>query len=40
MVTHEHDIAQMTKRIVHMKNRLTMDHIQVNEVKAFLYVCY
>jgi putative ABC transport system ATP-binding protein len=38
MVTHEHDIAQMTKRIVHIKDGLIIDDNPVKQVRASLYV--
>lgn len=38
MVTHEHDIAQMTKRIVHIKDGLIIDDNPVEQVRASLYV--
>ncbi|MFO8147941.1 MAG: ABC transporter ATP-binding protein [Bacteroidota bacterium] len=34
VVTHEHDIAQMTKRIVNLKDGLIIDDAKVNQVKA------
>lgn len=38
MVTHEHDIAQMTKRIVHLKDGVIIDDAPVKQVRASLYV--
>jgi putative ABC transport system ATP-binding protein len=34
VVTHEHDIAQMTKRIVNLKDGLIIDDIKVDQVRA------
>ncbi|CAM4055846.1 ABC transporter ATP-binding protein [Gillisia limnaea] len=34
VVTHEHDIAQMTKRIVNLKDGLIIDDTRVNQVRA------
>ncbi len=34
VVTHEHDIAQMTKRIVNLKDGLIIDDSRVNQVRA------
>lgn len=34
VVTHEHDIAQMTKRIVNLKDGLIIDDTKVNQVRA------
>lgn len=34
VVTHEHDIAQMTKRIVNLKDGVIIDDTLVNQVKA------
>ncbi|MCL6216808.1 ABC transporter ATP-binding protein [Zunongwangia pacifica] len=34
IVTHEHDIAQMTKRIVNLKDGLIIDDTKVNQVRA------
>lgn len=34
VVTHEHDIAQMTKRIVNLKDGVIIDDTVVNQVKA------
>lgn len=34
VVTHEHDIAQMTKRIVNLKDGVIIDDTRVNQVKA------
>lgn len=34
VVTHEHDIAQMTKRIVNLKDGLIIDDAKVNQVRA------
>lgn len=34
VVTHEHDIAQMTKRIVNLKDGLIIDDSKVNQVRA------
>jgi len=34
VVTHEHDIAQMTKRIVNLKDGLIIDDTPVNQVRA------
>lgn len=38
IVTHEHDIAQMTKRIVNLKDGLIIDDSKVNQVSAMAYV--
>ena len=38
VVTHEHDIAQMTKRIVNLKDGLIIDDSQVEQVRASQYV--
>ena len=38
IVTHEHDIAQMTKRIVHLKDGVIIDDAPVKQVRASLYV--
>lgn len=38
VVTHEHDIAQMTKRIVHLKDGLVTDDKIVEQVRAATYV--
>lgn len=38
MVTHEHDIAQMTKRIVHLKDGVIIDDAPVKQVRASVYV--
>ncbi|MFT4611841.1 MAG: putative ABC transport system ATP-binding protein [Glaciecola sp.] len=38
VVTHEHDIAQMTKRIVNLKDGLIIDDSPVQQVRASLYV--
>ena len=38
IVTHEHDIAQMTKRIVNLKDGLIIDDTQVNQVRALQHV--
>lgn len=38
VVTHEHDIAQMTKRIVNLKDGRIIDDTIVNQVKASSYV--
>ncbi len=38
VVTHEHDIAQMTKRIVHLKDGLVTDDNIVEQVRAAAYV--
>ncbi len=38
IVTHEHDIAQMTKRIVNLKDGVIIDDTLVNQVKAQQYV--
>lgn len=38
VVTHEHDIAQMTKRIVNLKDGLIIDDTKVDQVKALQYV--
>ncbi|EDP72434.1 ABC transporter ATP-binding protein [Flavobacteriales bacterium ALC-1] len=38
VVTHEHDIAQMTKRIVNLKDGLVIDDTKVEQVKASQYV--
>ncbi len=35
IVTHEHDIAQMTKRIVTLKDGVITDDTKVNQVRAF-----
>jgi putative ABC transport system ATP-binding protein len=34
IVTHEHDIAQMTKRIVTLKDGVITDDTKVNQVRA------
>ncbi|HLT53690.1 MAG TPA: ABC transporter ATP-binding protein [Flavobacteriaceae bacterium] len=38
VVTHEHDIAQMTKRIVNLKDGLIIDDTKVEQVRASQYV--
>lgn len=38
IVTHEHDIAQMTKRIVNLKDGLIIDDSNVEQVRATAYV--
>jgi putative ABC transport system ATP-binding protein len=38
IVTHEHDIAQMTKRIVNLKDGLIIDDSKVEQVRATAYV--
>ena len=38
VVTHEHDIAQMTKRMVNLKDGLVIDDISVEQVRASQYV--
>jgi putative ABC transport system ATP-binding protein len=38
VVTHEPDIAQMTKRIVMLKDGLIIDDTVVNQVKAAAHV--
>lgn len=38
IVTHEHDIAQMTKRIVNLKDGVIIDDTRVDQVKAKQYV--
>ncbi len=38
VVTHEHDIAQMTKRIVNLKDGVIIDDTKVDQVKAMQYV--
>ena len=38
IVTHEHDIAQMTKRIVHLKDGVIIDDAPVKQVRASVYV--
>jgi len=38
LVTHEHDIANMTKRIVNLKDGLIIDDSPVNQVRASQYV--
>ncbi|MEG9327102.1 putative ABC transport system ATP-binding protein [Salinimicrobium catena] len=38
IVTHEHDIAQMTKRIVNLKDGVIIDDTLVDQVKAQQYV--
>ena len=38
IVTHEHDIAQMTERIVTLKDGLIIDDTKVNRVKAMSHV--
>jgi putative ABC transport system ATP-binding protein len=38
IVTHEHDIAQMTKRIVTLKDGLIIDDTNVNQVRALCNV--
>ncbi|TBW30172.1 ABC transporter ATP-binding protein [Gramella sp. KN1008] len=35
VVTHEHDIAQMTKRIVHLKDGVIIEDTKVSQVRAF-----
>ena len=34
IVTHEHDIAEMTERIVTLKDGLIIDDLKVNKIKA------
>lgn len=34
IVTHEHDIAEMTKRIVHLKDGVIIEDTRVNQVRA------
>ena len=38
VVTHEHDIAQMTKRIVNLKDGIIIDDSKVEQVRASQYV--
>ena len=38
VVTHEHDIAQMTKRIVNLKDGIIIDDSPVEQVRAKQYV--
>jgi len=38
VVTHEHDIANMTKRIVHLKDGIIVDDKHVEQVRALQYV--
>ena len=38
VVTHEHDIAQMTKRIVNLKDGVIIDDSKVEQVRATQYV--
>lgn len=38
VVTHEHDIAQMTKRIVHLKDGQVTDDSTVQQIRASAYV--
>ncbi len=38
IVTHEHDIANMTKRIVNLKDGVIIDDQKVDQVKALQYV--
>lgn len=38
VVTHEHDIAQMTKRIVNLKDGLIIDDTQVKQIRALSHV--
>ena len=38
VVTHEHDIAQMTKRIVNLKDGLIIDDSKVEQVRASQHV--
>lgn len=38
VVTHEHDIAQMTRRIVNLKDGVIIDDTKVDQVKALKYV--
>jgi len=38
IVTHEHDIAQMTKRIVNLKDGLIIDDSQVEQIRASQHV--
>ena len=38
VVTHEHDIAQMTKRIVNLKDGVIIDDKVVEQVRAAEYV--
>lgn len=38
VVTHEHDIAQMTKRIVNLKDGVIIDDSKVEQVKAIQHV--
>ena len=40
IVTHEHDIAQMTKRIVHLKDGVIIDDAPVKQVRTSSYVWY
>jgi putative ABC transport system ATP-binding protein len=38
IVTHEHDIANMTKRIVHLKDGVIVDDKNVKQVRVAQYV--
>jgi putative ABC transport system ATP-binding protein len=38
IVTHEHDIAEMTKRIVNLKDGVIIDDKKVDQIKAHQYV--
>lgn len=38
IVTHEHDIAEMTKRIVNLKDGVIIDDNKVDQIKALQYV--
>lgn len=38
IVTHEHDIAEMTKRIVNLKDGVIIDDRKIDQVKALQYV--
>lgn len=38
IVTHEHDIAEMTKRIVNLKDGVIIDDKKVDQIKALQYV--
>lgn len=38
IVTHEHDIAEMTKRIVNLKDGIIIDDKKVDQIKALQYV--